>query len=245
MPPDFIYLLYQPKENEMKRIFFALAVLVLASLACNAISSGTSNPPTLPTQPSSQNTPQNSSGQVLFQDDFSDSSSGWPVDADTDKSASYTADNQYLLQAFTAKQDVWAHPGQSFGDVRVEVDATKSIGPEDNSFGLVCRFVDNDNFYFFVVSSDGYQAIGKYQAGQFSYLSADKMQPTSNVKSGTAVNHLRADCIGSTLTLYINGQQTSSVSDSSFSTGDVGVIVGTFDTPNVGILFDNFVVYKP
>jgi len=245
MPPDFIYLLYQPKENEMKRIFLALAVLVLASLACSAISSGTSNPPTLPTQPSNQNAPQNSSGQVLFQDDFSDSSSGWPVDADTDKSASYTADNQYLLQAFTAKQDVWAHPGQSFGDVRVEVDATKSSGPEDNSFGLVCRFVDNDNFYFFVVSSDGYQAIGKYQAGQFSYLSADKMQSTSNVKSGTAVNHLRADCIGSTLTLYINGQQTSSVSDSSFSTGDVGVIVGTFDTPNVGILFDNFVVYKP
>lgn len=229
----------------MKRIFLALAVLVFASLACNAVSSGTNNPPTQPSnQSASTPVPQNPSGQVLFQDDFSDPNSGWPADADTDKSASYS-NGQYLLQALSTKQDVWAHPGQSFGDVRVEVDATKSSGPEDNSFGLVCRFVDNDNFYFFVVSSDGYQAIGKYQAGQFSYLSADKMQSTSNVKSGTATNHLRADCIGSTLTLYINGQQTSSVTDSSFSTGDVGVIVGTFDTPNVGILFDNFVVYKP
>jgi hypothetical protein len=229
----------------MKRIFLALAVLVFASLACNAVSSGTNNPPTQPSnQSASTPVPQNPSGQVLFQDDFSDPNSGWPADADTDKSASYS-NGQYLLQALSTKQDVWAHPGQSFGDVRVEVDATKSSGPEDNSFGLVCRFVDNDNFYFFVVSSDGYQAIGKYQAGQVSYLSADKMQSTSNVKSGTATNHLRADCIGSTLTLYINGQQTSSVTDSSFSTGDVGVIVGTFDTPNVGILFDNFVVYKP
>jgi hypothetical protein len=206
-----------------------MTVLVLASLACNAVSGPA---------------PQNPMATVLYQDDFSNPDSGWPDQQDANKSASYV-NGQYLLQAFTANQDVWAHPGQSLGDVRIEVDAVKNGGPDDNSFGVVCRFVDDDNFYFFIVSSDGYQVIGKYLAGNFSYLSADKMQPSSAINLGAAVNHIRADCVGSTLTLYINNQQVSTATDASFSSGDIGLIVGTFDEPNVGILFDNLLVYKP
>lgn len=219
----------------MRRILLAVAALALVSLACSAIS-GLGSPTQAPVNPMVE---------VLYQDDFSNSSSGWPVDADTSKSASYSSDGQYLLQAFDANQDVWAHPGESFGDVRIEVDAVKSIGPDDNSFGAVCRFVDDDNFYFFIISSDGYQAIGKYMGGEFSYLTSDKMQSSSEINLGAANNHIRADCVGSTLTLYVNNQQVSSATDTSFSTGDVGLIVGTFDEPNVGILFDNFFVYKP
>lgn len=213
----------------MKKALFVLAVLVLASLACNAVSGPA---------------PQNPMMTVLYQDDFSNPDSGWPAQADTEKSASYS-DGQYLLQAFTSNQDVWAHPGESFGDARIEVDAVKSGGTDDNSFGLVCRFVDDENFYFFIISSDGYQTIGKYMGGNISYLSAEKMQPSSAINLGTASNHIRADCVGSTLTLYVNNQQVSSVTDNSFSTGDIGLIVGTFDEPNVGILFDNLFVYPP
>jgi hypothetical protein len=221
----------------MKKVFLAIAVLVLVSMACSAV--GGANLPGVPTT-----APQNPTSEILYQDDFSDTNSGWPINVDTDKSASYS-DGQYLLQSFPAKQDVWAHPGEFFSDVRVEVDATKSLGPDNNDFGVVCRFVDDDNFYFFIISSDGYQAIGKYQAGEFSYLSSDQMESTSGINPGASLNKVRADCIGSTLTLYANGQQLSSVTDTSFATGDVGLIVGTFEDPNVGILFDNFVVYKP
>ena len=219
----------------MKKVILALAVLVLAGMACSAVGGGDS----------ATAVPQSPSATILFQDDFSDTNSGWPIDADTDKSASYSGNGQYLLQSFTTKQDVWARPGESFSDVRIEVDATKSSGPDNNDFGVVCRFVDDDNFYFFIISSDGYQAIGKYQAGEFSYLSAEQMESASGINSGTTLNKVRADCVGSTLTLYANGQQLSSVTDTSFTTGDVGLIVGTFDEPNVGILFDNFVVYEP
>jgi hypothetical protein len=219
----------------MKKVFLVIAVLVLASLACNAVSD-IGNP-----TPAQQ---QNPSGQILYQDDFSNVDSGWPVKADANKAASY-GDGQYLIQAFTANQDVWAHPGESFGDVQIEVDTTKANGPDDNSFGILCRFVDDDNFYFFIISSDGYQAIGKYMAGEFSYLTSDKMQPSSAINTGGAANHVRADCVGSTLTLYVNGEQVSSTTDASFTAGDVGLIVGTFNEPNAGILFDNLVIYKP
>ena len=115
----------------MKKVFLALVALALASLACNAVASPGGDGPSVP---------QNPVQQIEYQDDFSDPNSGWPVAADADKAASYSGDGQYLLQALTARQDVWAHPGQTFSDTRIEVDATKSSGPEDNSFGIVCRF---------------------------------------------------------------------------------------------------------
>ena len=224
------------EEVEMRKDLIALAALVLAGLACQTLSGG-GNPNVSPSAVPSR--------QVLFQDDFSNTNSGWPAATDNEKSANYSSDGQYLMQALTPQQDVWAHPGQNFTDVSVEVDATKASGPDNNGFGVVCRFQDNDNFYYFMVSSDGYQVIGKYAAGTNKYLSAEKMQQTNAIRSGNEVNHIRGDCKGSTLTLYANGQQLSSVTDTSFTSGDVGLIVGTFDDPNVGVLFDNFAVYQP
>ena len=219
----------------MKRALFALGVLALVSLACSALNSS----------PAATQAPALPGKQVLFQDNFSDSNSGWPSATDADKSANYSADGQYAIQAITTQQDVWAHPGQNFADASVEVDATKTNGPDNNGFGVICRFQDNDNFYYFMISSDGYQVIGKYQGGQNQYLSAEKMQPTDAITAGNATNHVRGDCQGSTLTLYANGQQLSSITDTTFTSGDVGLIVGTFDEPNVGVSFDNFVVYQP
>ncbi|MEW6405801.1 MAG: hypothetical protein AB1649_28760 [Chloroflexota bacterium] len=244
----------------MKKALLALSILILASLACQTLTGGTSEPPvTIPTSVPPINNPTSvppvnnptsappsgGGGAILFQDDFSDSSSGWPHQVgDSDKAAEYS-NGQYLVRAITAYQDVWAHPGLSFSDVSIEVDATKSNGPDDNNFGLICRFVDDGNFYFFWVSSDGFFAIGKYQNGESSLISGDSMLATSAMNAGNVTNHLRADCVGSALTLYANGELLSTVTDSSFSSGDIGVMVGTFEQPDLGILFDNFVVRAP
>lgn len=222
----------------MKRALIAISVLMVASLACGALSGGGTDPtdPSQPVQPPASN--------VLYQDDFSNPNSGWPTAADADKAAAYS-NGQYVMSAFTTSQDVWAHPGQNFTDVSIEVDATKSGGPDNNDFGVICRFQNDDNFYFLIVASDGYQSIGKYENGDLIYLSGDQMLPTDAVLPGTATNHVRGDCVGSTLTLYVNGQQVAQVTDTSFASGDIGLTVGTFDEPNVAVTFDNFVVFDP
>ena len=182
--------------------------------------------------------------QLLFQDSFTDPESGWPDSRGENSYAGY-ADGRYVIQVFPAKLDAWGNPGRDFGDVSIEVDATKYGGTDNNSFGVICRYQDHDNFYYFLAASDGYQVIGKYQGGENYYLSADKMQSTDVILAGAASNHLRADCMGSALTLYANGRQLSSVTDTAFARGDVGLMVGTFDDPNVSVSFDNFAVYEP
>jgi len=71
------------------------------------------------------------------------------------------------------------------------------------------------------------------------------MTSVSSINLGAASNHLRADCIGNTLTLYFNGTQAASATDNSFSGGDVGLVARIFEVAGTDVMFDNFVVYKP
>jgi len=180
---------------------------------------------------------------VLFQDDFSKSSSGWDKWSGDSGSTDYV-DGTYQIMVNDPQYDLWANPGENFTDVSVEVDAVMVGGPEDNDFGILCRYVDVENYYFGIVSSDGYYAIGTLIDGNQQIFS-ENMQQSDAINTGYESNRIRFDCVGSTLSLYANGTLLEQQTDSSFSSGDVGLMAGTFDTAGTQIAFDNFVVTKP
>ncbi len=183
-------------------------------------------------------------GGVIFQDDFSDPKSGWPQMAGSTQSMGYV-DGGYRISVSEANYDQWAVPGYSFGDVKVAVEARHLEGPLVNRFGLICRYQDPRNFYFFVISSDGYKAIGKVQEGFQSLIDDDLMTFSNAIVDGNEINHLQFDCIGSQLSGYVNGQLVSQTTDADFAKGDAGLIAGTFDQGGVTAFFDNFIVTKP
>ena len=153
------------------------------------------------------------------------------------------------MQVKVPAHDIWAYPGKNFdGDVRVEVDATKVGGENDNNFGLICRYsgaADAPSFYYFNISSDGYAVIGKVSDGSQEYISSEHMVPSEAINQGNVSNKLRADCVGSTLTLYVNGQEVVTTTDTAYTSGDVGLMTGTFEIPGTEINFDNFLVSRP
>jgi len=216
---------------QSRRCFpFAFLVLLLFVSACAVPSLGTS----------SANVP---SGTVLFQDDFSSPASGW----DPYKSAEGTMDydgGAYRIVVNALQVNFWSTPHKDFSDARIEVDAGKIAGPDENRIGLICRYTNNQ-YYFFVISSDGYYGIGIFNNGQSALLGQTEMQSSDKIKTGTVVNHLRADCNGDTLSLVVNGFLVGQVHDPSLKHGDVGLLAGTFTHPGVDIIFDNFVVMKP
>jgi hypothetical protein len=141
--------------------------------------------------------------------------------------------------------DLQAVSGQSYRDAHIEVDATRQSGPVYNRFGLICRFKDMNDFYFFAISSDGYFAIGKIQNGVTSLLGQEMMAYNASILQGGDTKHLRFDCIGNTLKGYVNDQTLAITEDTDFSSGDAGLMSGSFDEAGVDVSFDNFVVYKP
>ncbi len=209
-------------------------ILIAASLACNF---GSDEPATPPDEVTS--------GAILFQDDFSDTGSGWDRYSDSTTVTDYQ-DGGYRMFVNESQYDVWANPGRNFTDVSVEVSATRIGGPDENDFGVICRYQDIGNFYFLIIGSDGFYGIGVVADGSAPELiDMESMLFTERINQGTGTNVIQAECVGENLTLTVNGSVLADVTDNRFSSGDVGLIAGTFDEPGTDILFDNFTVRQP
>ncbi len=184
-------------------------------------------------------------GSVLYFDDFSDPASGWRQWSSPEAVIHY-ADGVLAFLINQANYDYWSLAGKNFTDVTLAVEAKLVNGPTDNDYGLICRFQDEYNFYAFLISSDGYGGIVKVKDGLYQILSSSKgLEFGKMIEQGYATNQLRADCIGSHLTLFVNQQVFAEVEDADFSMGDVGLLAGAYQTPGVEIHFDNFYVIKP
>ena len=192
--------------------------------------------------PVSSISPSAHPGDVLYQEQFENNTTGWARISNDNGIMDYDGGG-YRILVRQPKLNIWSTSEKNFGDVRVEADVIRLNGPDENRMGLICRY-QGGNYYFFIISNDGYYVIGKFIGGLTLLLGQSAMQASDAIQVGT-MNHLRADCIGNTLTFYINFAEVASATDSDFSSGDVGVVAGSFAEPGVDVLFDNFVVIQP
>lgn len=183
-------------------------------------------------------------GDVLFEEDFSTRENPWTHLMNEGGVMDYNAGG-FRFYIREPNVNYWTTAGQNFADARVEVDALQYSGPQENRLGVICRHHDDHNFYFFVISTDGYYAIGKVKDGVQSLLGQNTMRYASAIQTGVAINHLRAECQGTTLRLYVNDSPVALVDDEDFTDGDVGLLAGTFDEGELDVLFDDFKVLQP
>jgi hypothetical protein len=183
------------------------------------------------------------SGQTLFQDDFSNRSSGWKRSASGDLVMDYH-DSSYGFQLQKPLVEAWSTPGLEFTDTLIEVDATKIDGIQGTQFGLICRYQDSDNFYFFLISDDGFGVIGRTLHGEKQLISHQTMLPDENILQGSSTNHLEADCVSEKLVFKVNGNIIAEAEDNQLSFGDVGLIAFSADQPGE-IRFSSFIVRTP
>jgi 3-keto-disaccharide hydrolase len=186
------------------------------------------------------------SGSILFQDDFSKAANGWMA-AKTDYAEFGYLEGEYRILLNKSDFNTYSLlPKQSFNNCSVEVDARLVAGPSNGVFGILCRSEANEQTvekaYVFAIRSDGFYAILKRTSPTFWDAIAYGKESKA-IKSGNAVNHLRADCSGGTLTLYVNGEKLLEKSDAAFKAGQVGLAVTTQPKSEpLDVRFDNFVV---
>lgn len=205
-----------------------------------------------PGQPTATSTPQPSatlpaaasSGALLFHDDFEDNTLGWYEGDDDDMEFGYYND-AYRIWNDIVGAVIWTIHDKSYTDVRLEVDVQQLSGPGDGFYGVVCRYVDNKNYYTFVIGDGGFYGIGKMKDGQYTFLNQGK-DTSGTLRSAAHYNRLRADCVGNTLTLYANGKGLVSVQDSDFASGKIGMTVGNkYVESGTEAQFDNFEIWRP
>ncbi|MBI3160031.1 MAG: tetratricopeptide repeat protein [Chloroflexi bacterium] len=180
----------------------------------------------------------------LFADDFSDYTSGWLNNPDPFGLASYNSGG-YRINIPVAERAVWGTNDFWARDIRIEVDARKIGGSDNNLIGVMCRYQDIDNFYVFVISSDGYYGVGKrVNGGPLEPTSAGQLQFSREVRQGDALNHISVECMGDQLRLYVNHDLLLTATDASIPAGAVGLLAATYAVQGTDIMFDNFEIYE-
>lgn len=186
------------------------------------------------------------SGSILFQDDFSKPANGWMA-AKTDYAEFAYLDGEYRILLNKPDFNTYSLlPKQSFNNCSVEVDVRLAAGPSNGVFGILCRAEATEQTvqkaYVFAIRTDGFYAILKRTSPTFWDAIAYGKESKA-IKSGNVVNHLRADCSGGTLTLYVNGEKLLEKTDAAFKAGQVGLAVTTQPKSEpLDVRFDNFVV---
>ena len=137
--------------------------------------------------------------------------------------------------------------GPNLTDVTVEVDVVRSGNAPSvaSAWGITCRRIDANNFYAMGIRSDGSYYISIMKDGILSRLALG--EPGRATRTDTSRNHIRTECTGSTLALYVNGQKLDEVEDTYHKSGGVGLFENNnaVTGPATDVLFDNFLVRKP
>ena len=212
----------------MKRktqIILAITCLALAALACSTIMGGT---------------------RPLLEDDFASGRGLWGTGTDADSSVEYAEGGLQIL-VFTPSYITWTSPNATdYQNVHIEVTARQNDANPTTAFGVICNEQGTSaSFYYFVITPSQEYAIVKATEGQEDVFltNNDRWGSSDLIPQNAASYRIGADCGNGTLTLYVDGNQIISVSDTSYTTGRVGLITwGGDEAPSADVLFDDFVI---
>jgi hypothetical protein len=192
-------------------------------------------PPTATAQPGGQ-------GAVLIEDDFDDPSSS-ELTEETNNNATYEfIDGAYAISVKVPKYIVWSSYTGTYDDVDIQVDASLDEGPLDSAAGVLFRYQDEDNFYYYRVSADGSYNLTLYAAGERRVLVDWTEAP--EIKGRQQVNHLGVEAVGDHIRLLVNGTLLAEVSDDTFAKGEIALAVTTFEEGDATFKFDNLIIRR-
>lgn len=213
-----------------RSLVYILLLLGLALAACNSIT-GTITP-----------TPPGDN--ILFTDNFSAVQPGWAL-FDTPEGAAYVQQGELYLEDRGRGVGIYTHlVNREWNDTLINVRLRQIEGSQDNWMGVICRQQDEENYYLFAISADGYYLILKVEGGIPTQLAG----PTRDeiINTGRGSNQITARCAGQSLSLTVNDKVLATVDDDSFETGNTALFADAVAPGGrTTVAFDALVISGP
>ncbi|RPJ19174.1 MAG: serine/threonine protein kinase, partial [Chloroflexi bacterium] len=187
-----------------------------------------------------------SKNNVLLEDDFSTRKSDWGTLTDADSSVDYENGALRIL-LFKENFVVWTTPNdQDYQNIHIEVTAINNDTDPTTAFGIICaQQVEDWSFYYFAITPTGEYAIIRATTEKPDiFLTNNGQWASSDLIAQKAPSYrLGADCGNGTLKLYVDGQQIASASDSTYTTGHIGLFTWSGkNAPTADMTFDDFLM---
>ena len=262
--------------NPLRPLFFFAALILLVGLACSggATPPTQAPPPTQPVQvipteappeptevppteappPTEPPAPQS---QQFFEEQFDTPLSGdWDIltvtgstDADPDK-VTVEAENGNLVWNFDSEYVYYYmfYNAFDYEDVRLDVNADNR-GRNNNSISLICRYDSEVGWYEFNIANSGVYDILYAEVksnGDIGYNTIANGGSLA-IKQGQEVNEYGIVCQDNELTLFINGDEATSIAENKYGlrSGQIGVSVSSFNVLPILIEMDWIKVSEP
>jgi 3-keto-disaccharide hydrolase len=210
-----------------------LAVLFILLLSSCTNESTSSVSPTATVGPLSQE---------VFRDGFDSQDGNWTTYSSTDGSAFYENGKLHIKNYTASEYPSGSYIQQQFSDFALEVEMELVSGSTATWQSVVCRYNGMGDSYMFCINANGKYSILKSVGGVATMLRTPS--PSSHIRTGLGVtNNIRVECIGNSLTLYVNGFSVTQVSDNTLVTGYVGFSVESTSGEYSEAAFDNVVIW--
>jgi hypothetical protein len=182
---------------------------------------------------------------LIERDDFEQAQFWYTAEADNYRL--FYDQGGYRLRSRMSAMILHSVRSRSVEDTAIEVDANPLGAPDGSYWGVVCRYVDDKNYYALLVGVDGLYGIGKMAGGDFQFIEKDTSADESIFKADSnGFMRVRGDCVGETLTLYVNGFRLLQVEDDQFTSGLVGLAIRRAVADDwLDVLFDNYTLSQP
>ncbi len=134
-------------------------------------------------------------------------------------------DSRFIIEIFKEYFTAWA-----LYDDLVLVDATiltsaARASDGQGAYGIIFRYQDVNNFYYFRISDDGMFEIGKRVEGE--YIPFQEPVFSGAILQNGAMNKLGLLVAGDTIQALINFEPVATIHDSTFGSGGVGLLATT------------------
>lgn len=185
-------------------------------------------------------------GEIRFADDFSDAESGlWQDEEPQDWGMGYyDLENEIYVYVLSpgASAIYDYYEGVELDDSFIVQGIVGYWDSWDNAYGLIFQVVDDESFYTFRISGDGYFIVEKSSADGIETLIDWTIADMIALEEGDP-NRLTVVGEGDLYNLYINEQWVGDFSDGSYSGGSIGIIADNFDAEIITTLyFDDLAV---
>lgn len=180
-------------------------------------------------------------GDVILSDDFSSNVNNWSLGEFSD-SRSEISGGQLVINIFTDGYISWSTLPGSYNTPVMVVNAQVLSPVGDSDFGFICGLQDQDNFTALEISEDGYYTIYKFENDQ--QVSLVDWTYSDMVAAGGPFT-LVAYCGPDRLALAVNDTLLAETVDPDYNAGNIGLVAGSYENPNVRIGFDDFFILQP
>lgn len=201
-------------------------------------------------QPTATATPFES-GEVFF-DAFSEVNPDWNLLSDEIGTAEIRDGALYIaLHKANYEQDVLIPV--DFPAAQVSFNATNLQDPFDGTFGVICNYQDDDNYFYVELTMPEGYIMGYWQDGDPTILTGTEINSwtdASGLRTNKGdMNHFDVVCATDAIALFINGNQVVST-PYPVSFGDAGQVglfayaVKGMDKDGFEVKFDDLQVYE-